>query len=195
MVGQNEVGAPADEQLVAVATPALLQGGDLLQKRPGVDDHAVTDDAQLTGMEDAGRDQMEDDLLARDIDRVAGVMAALIAGDDVERGGQRSTILPLPSSPHWAPRTTMLDMLHLRSEDCDSEMKRHLRQKDIVIDFPEFLPVEIILQFQHDGLDGREDEPDRPPGVGQDDPGADGGQGNGEVRSVVGGHHNRASGS
>ena len=45
-------------------------------------------------------------LVAVDDDGVAGVVAALIADDHVgaaRRG--RSMILPLPSSPHWAPIT------------------------------------------------------------------------------------------
>ena len=48
---------------------------------------------------------------AVDDQRVAGVVAALEADDDVGAArDSQSTILPLPSSPHWAPTTTTLAM-------------------------------------------------------------------------------------
>ena len=39
---------------------------------------------------------------------MAGVVAALVARHDVEILESRSTILPLPSSPHWAPKMMIL---------------------------------------------------------------------------------------
>jgi hypothetical protein len=39
---------------------------------------------------------------------MAGIMPALEAHDDVGPLASQSTILPLPSSPHWAPMTVTL---------------------------------------------------------------------------------------
>ena len=54
----------------------------------------------------AARNQLQHELLARDDDRVSGIVAAGIARHHVEPSDRTSTILPLPSSPHWAPRMT-----------------------------------------------------------------------------------------
>ena len=45
-------------------------------------DHAVADDAGDAGMQDAGRDEPQDELRAVDEHGVAGVVPALIARDD-----------------------------------------------------------------------------------------------------------------
>ena len=72
-----------------------------------VHDDAVADDRRDVRVQDAGRDEAQlVDLLADD-DRVAGVVPALIADDEVDLGASRSVTLPLPSSPHWAPTTTV----------------------------------------------------------------------------------------
>ena len=65
-----------------------------------VDDDAVADHAQLAGVEDPRRDQVElVDLVVAD-DRVAGVVAALVADDDVgplgEQVGDLSLALVAP---------------------------------------------------------------------------------------------------
>ena len=56
---------------------------DFLDQDFRIDDHAVADDAELVRVERAGRDQVEDGLLAVDHQRVAGVVAALEANDDI----------------------------------------------------------------------------------------------------------------
>ena len=73
---------------------------------PRVDHDAVADRAQLAGVEDPRRDQVELERLAVADDRVAGVVAALEADHQVGCSASRSTTLPLPSSPHWAPTIT-----------------------------------------------------------------------------------------
>ena len=50
---------------------------------------------------------MQHELLPVHIHGVAGVVAALIPATAEKCGVSMSTILPLPSSPHCAPRTAM----------------------------------------------------------------------------------------
>ncbi len=47
----------------------------------GVEHHAVGDQADLARVEDAAWDEVQDGFLARDHQRVAGVIAALVAHD------------------------------------------------------------------------------------------------------------------
>src|SRR5262249_52513403 len=60
-----------------------------------IDDDAVADDAGHAGMQDAGRDEMQDELLALHVDRVACVVSALISRHDGEARGQQVDNLPL----------------------------------------------------------------------------------------------------
>ena len=59
--------------------PSARQLVDLREQRLRIDDHAVADDAGDAVVQDAGRDQVQDELLAADVDRVAGVVPALVA--------------------------------------------------------------------------------------------------------------------
>ncbi|MNC94513.1 hypothetical protein D3C83_113870 [compost metagenome] len=54
-----------------------------------IDDHAIADDAELVRVEGAGRDQMQDRFLAVDHQRMAGVVAALKADDDIGVAGKQ----------------------------------------------------------------------------------------------------------
>ena len=49
----------------------------------GVDEHAVAHDADDLGTQDAGGQQIQDKLAARVFDSMAGIVAALIAHNDV----------------------------------------------------------------------------------------------------------------
>ena len=62
----------------------LRQLVDFGEQRLRIDDDAVADDARDAGVEDARRNQTEDELRAVDVHGVAGVVPALISGDDVE---------------------------------------------------------------------------------------------------------------
>ena len=62
--------------------PALDELIYFCEQRLRIDDDAVADDARDAGMQDAGRNQTQDELPAVDVHRVAGVVSALIAGDD-----------------------------------------------------------------------------------------------------------------
>ena len=64
-----------------------------------VDDHAVAEEAELVGMDDAGGNEPECEVLVGELHRMAGVVAALIARHYVEcsrRGGRRSSLFPRP---------------------------------------------------------------------------------------------------
>jgi len=62
----------------------LFECVGLLDQREGIEDDAVSDDAVHVRVEDARRNQMEDELMGADPDGVPGVVAALVAGDDLE---------------------------------------------------------------------------------------------------------------
>ena len=82
VVGHDQVGVGGDPQAADV-DPLATQALELPDQHAGVDHHAVADHAGLAGIEDPGRDQVELELLAVADDRVAGVVAALKAHDDV----------------------------------------------------------------------------------------------------------------
>ena len=75
--------------------PSAGQLVDLREQRLRIDDDAVADDADDAVVQDAGRDQVQDELLAADVDRVAGVVAALIARHDREARRQQVDDLAL----------------------------------------------------------------------------------------------------
>ena len=84
VVRQDEVRPVADEQPAFHLDAEALQFVDLGEERRRVDDHAVADDTGDARVQDARRDQVEDELLAADVDGVPGVVAALIAADHGE---------------------------------------------------------------------------------------------------------------
>jgi hypothetical protein len=61
-------------------------------------------------MEDARRDEMANGLLSVHNQGVAGIVSALKPDNQVGADVRRSTTFPFPSSPHWVPMTTTLDM-------------------------------------------------------------------------------------
>ena len=84
VVRQNEMRLVADEQPVADVDAGLRQLVDLGKERLRIDDDAVADDAGDAGMQDAGRQQAQNELAPVRVDGVPGVVAALISGDDRE---------------------------------------------------------------------------------------------------------------
>ena len=111
VVGHDQVRVGADPQAADV-DPVGPQVVDLLGQHARVDDHAVADHAQLAGVEDAAGDQVELPRLPLAHDRVAGVVAALEADDDLGALGEQVDDLALALI---AP---------LGADDADS---RHLR--------------------------------------------------------------------
>ena len=60
MVGQDEMRAVADEQILADLDPDFAQPIDFADERDWVDDDAVADDADLAAAQNAGGNEMED---------------------------------------------------------------------------------------------------------------------------------------
>ena len=69
VIRQDQVRLVADEQPVADLDAVLRQLVDLREERLRIDDDAVADDADDAGMQDAGRDQVQDELRAADVAR------------------------------------------------------------------------------------------------------------------------------
>ena len=95
VVRQDEVGLLADQQPVADVDAQAGQLVDLREQRLRIDDHAVADDADDALVQDARRNQVQHELLAVDVHRVAGVVAALIPCDDTEVRREQVDDLPL----------------------------------------------------------------------------------------------------
>jgi hypothetical protein len=84
VIRQDQVRLVADDQAVADVDAEPGQHVDFGEQRRRVDDDAVADDASDAVVQDARGDEMQDVLLPAHVDRVAGVVAALIAGHHVE---------------------------------------------------------------------------------------------------------------
>src|SRR5205823_6675934 len=95
VVRHDQVGVGRDPQPADV-DPAPPQVLDLADQHPRVDHDTVADDALLARVEDPGGDQVELELVTVADDRVAGVVAALKAHDDVRALGEKVGDLPLP---------------------------------------------------------------------------------------------------
>ena len=89
MQRQDEHGIFGDAQIVGGHRDALFfQLGDLVDERLRIDHHAVADDGELTPAHHAGGQQRQLEGFAVDHQRVAGIVAALEAHDDVGLLGQ-----------------------------------------------------------------------------------------------------------
>ena len=71
-------------QLACDVDAGRFEHRDFVEQRRQVNHHAVADNGLLAGAENAARNQLEDELLLANEDGMAGVVAALIAGDDIE---------------------------------------------------------------------------------------------------------------
>ena len=60
VIGQNQMRAIADEQILADRDADLSQAFDFGDERDRIDDHAVADDANFAAPQNAGRNQMQD---------------------------------------------------------------------------------------------------------------------------------------
>ena len=93
---EDDVGAVGELQVLAHLDARGPEARDLGDEGPRVDDEAVADDVQDPLPADAGRDEAEGEVAVFELDGVAGVVAALVARDDVEGGGDQVDDLPLP---------------------------------------------------------------------------------------------------
>ena len=84
MEGHGDGRAVGNLQILGADLNTLLgQGGDLLLEVLGVDDHAAAHNADNVGAQNAGGNQVQDEFAALVLDGVAGIVAALIARNNV----------------------------------------------------------------------------------------------------------------
>ena len=84
MVGHGDGGPVGDLQVIGGDGNALLpQIVDLAVQMVRVDDHTVAHHTDNVGAQDAGGQQVQHELAALVLDRVTGVVAALITCNDV----------------------------------------------------------------------------------------------------------------
>ena len=88
VVGHDQVGAIADEQVRADFDADRAQPFDFAHERNRVEHDAVADDALFAGPQDARRDEVEDVFLAARDHGMAGIIAALGAHHDIRGLGQ-----------------------------------------------------------------------------------------------------------
>jgi hypothetical protein len=99
VLAEDHLRAIRDEQSPLRRDAHLLEVAQLLEERVGVDHHAVAEHALHFVVEDARGDQPQREVLVAEADGVAGVVAALETGHDVERRAQEVDDLPLPLVP------------------------------------------------------------------------------------------------
>src|SRR4029079_11435120 len=81
MIRKNDVRLLTDEQPAIDMDSSTRQLVDLGEERLRIDDDTIADETRDARMQDAGRNQVQDELLALHVHRVAGVVATLIARD------------------------------------------------------------------------------------------------------------------
>ena len=82
------------KRLPVTATPADSSASISRQQRGRIDHQAVADHRLLARAQNAARDQFQDEFLLADENRVAGVVSALIARDNIEPFGEEIDNLP-----------------------------------------------------------------------------------------------------
>ena len=101
-------------RLSPTSTPSCAQLADLLLESHRVDHDAVADHAQDPRVQDPGGDQVQHELAAAHDHRVAGVVPAVVAGDDLDPRGEQvdelalAFVAPLGARDHdvrhgWEP--------------------------------------------------------------------------------------------
>ena len=94
VVGSDEMRIGADDEFRGIDA-SLVEGSHLMEQDGRIDHHAVADNRDDLGSEDAGRQEMEGELLVADDDGVAGVVAALVANDIVDAATEEIGCLAL----------------------------------------------------------------------------------------------------
>jgi hypothetical protein len=88
--GGDEMGGVGEAQAGGGQVDAGgAQGLDLLKEGGGVDDQAAADHADGVRVDHAGGDEVQLECLPAGGDGVAGVVSAVVAGDDVSLGGKQ----------------------------------------------------------------------------------------------------------
>ena len=91
----GDLGDPSPVVPLADRDADLLELLDLREERLRIEHHAVADDAHRLGVQDPRGDEAQDELPARHVDGVAGVVATLVAGHDREVRGEEVDDLAL----------------------------------------------------------------------------------------------------
>ena len=86
---EDHVRAVADRKLAATSTPAASSVSISSIRAAGSITTPLPMTARIAGPQNAAGNQLQDEFLVADVDRVAGVMSALIARDDVEPVGEK----------------------------------------------------------------------------------------------------------
>jgi len=84
VVRQDDLGAVGDEELAVHGETGFAKLFDLGEEGGGIKHDAVADDAFAAGAQNAARNELQDELFAVDDDGVTCVVAAGVAGDDIE---------------------------------------------------------------------------------------------------------------
>ncbi len=94
MVGQDDLGAVGDEKLLIDVDPEIAKLADFFQKGHRVEHHSVTDDGAAVGPEHSARDQLKNELLPPDDDRMSRIVPSGVAGHDIKSSGEDVNDLP-----------------------------------------------------------------------------------------------------
>src|SRR5579871_2459370 len=89
MKRKDDVGAIADGKLSRDIDAGLLQRFDFVDQRGRIDDNAVSDDGLNAGPQNAAGNELENEFLIADKDRMAGIVATLVTRDDGEFFGEK----------------------------------------------------------------------------------------------------------
>ena len=84
MIGKNDVGAVADEEIAVHFHAGRAQRIDFLHEGERIEHYAVADNTAAAFAQHAAGNQLQDELLALDGDRVSRIVAAGITRDDLE---------------------------------------------------------------------------------------------------------------
>jgi len=103
MIGKNQMAPVGNEKPSGHFDAGGGDGFGFFKESDRIQNHASADNADYSVMKNSGRNQVQDMAILSERDRVAGIVSALITGHTVEFLERMSTILPLPSSPHWRP--------------------------------------------------------------------------------------------
>src|SRR6202050_3417435 len=128
MVGQNHLGTVRDEEISVDGHARLAQRSHFLQKSHGIEHHAVADYAAAGGSQDSAGNQLQNEFLAIDDDRVPGIVAAGVAGHHRKALRQNvdnlslALVAPLGSDNY---RSLASFQCHLRDRDFADARPRH----------------------------------------------------------------------
>jgi hypothetical protein len=94
MIRKNQMRLVADHEPIVDLDAGGAQFIDFVEERLRIDDNAVADHARDPRMQDSGGQQPQNELPAVRVDRVPGIVPALIARDDAEVGREQVDDLP-----------------------------------------------------------------------------------------------------